>query len=118
MVLELSKESDNQIKFGGLYSNKQRDFSENFYSQIQQIENRLNPDYFNFGEIRNESELERFFSPLNSGVVNTPESTGSGRFGFGNVFSDLTQLRNSYEGEEVITAGYVMGVYNLSPNLS
>ena len=115
VVLELSKENDNQIKFGGLYSNKQRDFSENFYSLIQQIENRLNPDYFNFGEIQNESELERFFDPSNAGVVNTPESTGTGRFGFGNVYTDLTQLRNSYEGEEVITAGYVMGVYNLSP---
>ena len=117
IVLELSKENDNQLKFGGLYSNKQRDFSEDFFSQIQQIRNQLNPDYFNFGQIQDESEFERFFDPSNSGVVNTPESNGTGRYGFGNVYTDLTQSRNSYEGEEVITAGYVMGVFNVSPTL-
>ncbi len=114
VTVELSKENDNQLKFGGFYSNKQREFTEYFYSLIQQIENSLNPDYFNFGEITNDSELERFFSPTNAGVVNNPESTGTGRYGFGNIYTDLSQLKNSYDGEEIITAGYIMGVYNLS----
>jgi TonB-dependent receptor len=113
VTFDLIKDKSHQLKLGGLYSDKQRDFSEFFYSQIQVPTNSFNPSYLTFGSAA--GDFNSYFQPDNSGGVDTPESNGTGSFGFGNVFTDLTFPKNNYEGSEEISAAYLMGVFDLSP---
>jgi len=113
--IPLSEEGTNEIKFGGSYSNKQREFNEYIYSYISIPKTSSNPAYTTFTEA--DGDLRSFFSLENSGVVNTPESTGSGIYGFGNFYRNQTQIKNSYTGEEEIISGYLMAVYGLTEKL-
>ena len=61
--------------------------------------------------------MKAIFRLIISGIVDTPEGTGTGRYGFGNVFTDLTFPQNNYDGEEIITSGYLMGVFELNPRV-
>ena len=116
-TLPLSKntENTNELKFGASYSNKQRDFNEYIYSYWQVPANRYNPSYVGFSEAA--GDFDKFFSLNNAGIVDTPESNATGGYGFGNFYSDQTIVANSYVGEEIITAGYLMAIYNVSPSL-
>ncbi len=111
------EETDNLIKFGGSYSNKQRDFREDFISLVGQSQNRLNPNFTTFSEAGEDGDVSNFFDLSNFGIVNTPESTGTGAFGAGNFYSDQTRPGNIYVGEETIIGGYLMMSYNASERL-
>lgn len=116
--LPLPGEDNNELKFGFNYSNTQRDFNELIFTQVSQQTSSLNPSYISFGQIGQENTgFTDFFSTENAGVVNTPASNGINAYGFGNYYADRTQPRNSYTGESVITAGYLMGSYNVLPRL-
>ena len=115
LTFDLIKEKSHQLKLGGYYSNKDREFSEFFYSQTQVPNNAFNPSYLTFGEAA--GDFNSYFNVVNSGTVDSPESNGTGRYGFGNVFTDLTFPKNNYTGEENITAGYLMGIFDLSAKL-
>lgn len=112
---DLVENKTHQLKFGGFHSNKQREFSEYFYSQIQVPNNAFNPSYLTFGEAS--GDFNSYFHVNNSGVVDNPESNGTGSYGFGNVFTDFSFPRNNYDGEEIVTAGYLMGVFDLTSRL-
>ncbi len=112
-----TEETDNLIKFGGAYSNKQRDFREDFISLVGQSEDRLNPDYVTFREAGEDGDISDFFDSSNFGIVNTPESAGTGLFGTGNFYSDQTRPGNIYTGEETIIGGYAMISYSVLENL-
>lgn len=115
IIIPLSKEqSDNQLKFGGYYSNKQRDFSEDFISLVSQRQNAFNPNFVTLSEAGEDGDVSDFFDLSNFGTVNTPESTGRNRYGFGNYYSDQTFSGNIYTGEELIWATYLMGAYNIA----
>jgi TonB-dependent receptor len=115
ITFDLIKDKEHKIKLGGFFSDKDREFSEFFYSQIQVPNNAFNPSYLTFGNAA--GDFDSYFHPDNSGVVDAPESNGTGGFGFGNVFTDLTFPKNNYLGSEKITAGYLMGVFDLSSKL-
>ena len=109
------KDKGHKIKLGGYFSDKDREFSEFFYSQIQVPNNVFNPSYLTFGNAA--GDFDSYFHPDNSGVVDDPESNGTGSYGFGNVFTDLTFPKNNYVGTETITAGYLMGVFEVSQKM-
>lgn len=112
--IPITENSDNELKFGVNYSNKERDFSEDFISLIGQTENFLNPGFLTFSEAGEDGNISDFFDLSNFGVVNTPESTGSGRYGFGNYYIDQTFSGNLYSGKEIIMAAYAMTAYNIT----
>ena len=112
-----AEQSDNMIKFGGAYSNKRRDFREDFISLVGQSEDRLNPDYITFREAGQDDDISDFFDLANFGIVNTPESTGSGLYGAGNFYADQTRPGNIYTGEETILGGYAMVSYSVLKKL-
>ncbi|MDF9794754.1 TonB-dependent receptor [Catalinimonas alkaloidigena] len=118
ITIPLSQEqSDNQLKFGGYYSNKQRDFREDFVSIVSQNQNLYNPDFTTFSEAGEDDDISDFFALNNFGLVNTPESTGTGFYGFGNYYADQTFSGNIYEGTEEIWATYLMAAYNVTNSL-
>ncbi|MEQ9439944.1 MAG: TonB-dependent receptor [Cyclobacteriaceae bacterium] len=118
ITLPLSQEqSDNLIKLGGYYSSKQRNFGEDFVSLISQRENAMNPDFTTISEAGEDGDVSDFFALPNFGIVNTPESTGTGMYGFGNYYADQTFSGNIYEGSEEIWATYLMAAYNLTESL-
>ncbi|MEM9674274.1 MAG: carboxypeptidase-like regulatory domain-containing protein [Bacteroidota bacterium] len=112
-----AEQTDNLIKFGGSYSNRQRDFREDFISLVGRTQNRFNPDFVTFSEAGEGGDISDFFALPNFGQVNTPESTGTGFFGFGNFFADQTRPGNIYTGEELIVGGYAMISYNVAERL-
>jgi len=115
ITIPLTKDqSDNQLKLGGYYSNKQRDFREDFVSIVSQNQNIYNPDFVTFSEAGEDDDVSDFFALNNFGLVNTPESTGTGFYGFGNYYADQTFSGNIYEGTEKIWATYLMVAYNIS----
>ncbi|WPP53159.1 TonB-dependent receptor [Catalinimonas niigatensis] len=118
ITIPLTKEqTDNQLKFGGYYSNKQRNFNEDFISLVAQRESGINPDFVTITEAGEDGDVTDFFALENFGTVNTPESTGSGLYGFGNYYADQTFSGNIYEGTEAIWATYLMAAYNVTKNL-
>ncbi|QCK13783.1 TonB-dependent receptor [Mangrovivirga cuniculi] len=106
---------DHSIKFGGWYSSKDRDYQEFFYSQVQVPNSQYNTSYLSFSEAA--GDLDAFFSNDNAGVVDSPESNGTDRYGFGNFYSDQSRLQNFYNGNETILAGYGMAEINVTDKL-
>ncbi|NMM47128.1 TonB-dependent receptor [Marinigracilibium pacificum] len=109
---KLLKDAEHTLKFGGWYSTKERDYEEFFYSQVQVPVNQYNPSYVTFSEAA--GDFDRFFSDANSGIVDTPTSNGTGRYGFGNFYQDLSRLQNFYSGNETIIAGYAMADFRVT----
>lgn len=86
------------IKVGANYLFTDRDFNESRYEYQQGTGsgfNRFAPDF------------EAFFN--NVGVVDTSSIS----YIYGNVIQDATVLRNSYTAEKTISAGYVMGTFQV-----
>lgn len=111
------EQSDNQLKLGGGYSNKQRDFREDFISLVSQSKNQLNPDFTTFVEAGENNDLSDFFALSNFGIVNAPETNGTNLYGAGNYYSDQTRPGNIYTGEEIIASAYAMASYNVFAKL-
>ncbi len=110
---------DDIIKFGVNYSNKQRAFSEFLYGHHREpatYQPGVNDDYVSFTAAS--GDFGRYFSPANYGLVNggiPGENTLTGRleYGFGTLISNQSVKANNYHGEEIISAAYVMGIYNI-----
>ncbi len=83
----------NKVKFGGLFSKKDRDFGEKRYSvQKKNAENYA-------------GDAEFYFSDANGGVI---EKDALDRNVIGNYIVDDTRASNSYTGSEQVAAGYAM----------
>ncbi len=107
-------EDRHQIKTGLFYSNKERDFNELIFSQNQVLKEGLNPSYVSFAEAA--GNFAAFFDVSNSGFIDSPETNGTSVWGNGNIYRNATNPANAYTGEEIIVAGYAMGVFELSSN--
>jgi hypothetical protein len=101
---------NNSIKVGFDYSEKNRTFSEYIYSFNATDRKSYNhPDYVTFSEAN--GDLNAFFASDNKAVMGTFQQGTSTVYGFGNIYSDQTQVKNSYTGHENIWGAYLMGVF-------
>ncbi|BDD07867.1 outer membrane protein [Fulvitalea axinellae] len=104
-------------KFGGAYSKKEREFTENLYSMVEvppSIGGVANDSYLRFGDVG--EDFGRFFSTNNSGLLGVSiNGDGESVYLMGNIYSDLSSDQNTYTGEETIVAGYGMGVFEFGP---
>ncbi len=108
--IEVPVFNDNTIKFGGLYQNKTRFFQESRYQvevQTQFFEEYISPADAN-------GRYDIFFSEQNTGILGFQDN---GRPIYGNTYTDQSEEDNTYDGEEQIIAGYLMGVFKLTDNL-
>ncbi len=121
ITLPITQNPENVIKAGFAYSDKQRTFNESQLGLFREpipLQPGLNDNVVSFTEAA--GNLPAYFSLSNYGVVGGPginESNGRTEFGIGQYYSDQTVLGNSYTGDEIITAGYLMGVYKLTEKL-
>ncbi|GAB4340649.1 MAG: TonB-dependent receptor [Flammeovirgaceae bacterium] len=109
-TLPIGSNPNNKIKFGGLFSRKNREFEE-FRYQLFEPRNGVYDEYLAFSEA--DGNLDAFFSPENTAVVGQNAS----RYIIGNIYSNQTLPQNSYEGFEQVIAFYTMGVYNFTEKL-
>jgi TonB-dependent receptor len=79
------------IKFGGLFSQKDRRFRERRFE-------------FHQSTVRYDGDPVSFFAPQNVGVV----SNSNGFYRFGNYIVDASQSANNYDGGQEISAGFGM----------
>lgn len=106
---------NNEIKIGGLYSDKNREFNEYDYSfNSTDLKGYHHPDHLLFADAN--GDLDAFFSLDNRGNMGLKEPGGDS-YGFGNIYTDQTQIGNFYTGNETIGAGYILGVFDLSTKL-
>ncbi len=96
-----SKSNANKIKFGGLYSSKERDFFERIYTLF----NRLGNNYM--------GDPDAYFGDGNIGIIN--DEPGNNQIGLYVV--EQSRLQNSYTGETNIWAGYGMLTLQVLDNL-
>ena len=121
VTVPITQNPENQIKVGLAYSDKQRTFDESQLGLFREpipLQPGLNDNVVSFTEAA--GNLPAYFSLSNYSVVGGPginESNGRTEFGIGQYYSDQTVLGNSYTGDEIITAGYVMGVYKVLEKL-
>jgi len=107
---ELPVFEESTIKFGGLFQNKQRDFTENRFQaeiQTQDFEAYTSPEEAN-------GDFDLFFGEDNTGIIDY-RTTGIPIYG--NSYVDQSNANNTYEGTEQVMAGYVMGVFPLTEKL-
>jgi outer membrane receptor for ferrienterochelin and colicin len=97
------------LKTGGYFQYKDRVFDEFRY----QLENNgTNPslsEFLSFSEAS--GDFGRFFSPDNTGFLGLDSN---GRPILGLTYRNQTRPENSYSGHEIVSAAYVMGVYELT----
>lgn len=111
-TLPYSDDSENIVKVGFSYSDKDRAFTESLYGHFKEpIKQQpgVNDNYISFTEAN--GDFDAYFSQNNYGVVSGPavnQLNGRTEYGIGNYYSDQTVLGNSYTGEERISAFYVM----------
>lgn len=84
---------ESKLKVGGAYLKKDRTFRERRFE-------------FRQDAIRYDGDSQNFFSAENTGIL---ESQSTDRFfRFGNYVQDATQLSSNYDGDEKISAAYLM----------
>ena len=121
VTLPITQDPENQLKAGFSYSDKQREFDEWQYGLFREPIPRqpgLNDNVVSFTQAA--GNLPSYFSLSNFGVVGGPgvnQINGRTEYGIGQYYSDQTVLGNSYTGDEIITAGYLMAVFKLTPKL-
>lgn len=112
ITIPVTKKKQNKIKFGGLAYRKQRTFTEDI---IQMDEGSGNPP---FGPRRYNNNPDLYFSYDNIGLIlDTAKANGDSVFILGIYPTDVTDEDFSYNGHENITAGYVMGMFDILPVL-
>ncbi len=97
-----SKNSSNKIKLGGLFSDKERRFTETIY-QYERNKGEAyngNPDYY--------------FGPQNIGIIGVDDR---GQNIIGNYIYNQTKHQNNYMGTTRIEAYYAMVTFNFTPKL-
>ena len=103
--LPITVKKGNKLKFGGLYSSKQRDFFE-YRFKVRQGSAATPWD-------ANNPDWDAFFSNDNFGIDYTDPNSPKAR----NYYINDSKERNIYSGEENIAAGYGMIVYQLFADL-
>lgn len=91
----------NKIKFGGLYTATDRNFTESIYNVLRSQ-----------GEVY-AGDPDAYFGPTNTGVVETTPTRNT----IGLYIVDDTQAANNYIGETSVWATYGMLTYQLTPAL-
>jgi TonB-dependent receptor len=111
-----NEKSTNAIKFGGLYSNMTREFSE--YQFAHQRHGGVPSSLF-FNNYQ--GDFEGFFDYNNMGVIDTsyfdqyPDSVR--RYEIGYHYVNQVNNKNFYTGEQNIVSAYLMGIYDVLPRL-
>lgn len=90
----------NKIKVGGFYSTKDRFFRDNVY----QVQLGNSEDY--------QGDADAFFGDDNSGIIGYDENRDRYTIGLYTLPFEKPTRENSYNGQEVIGAGYAMFVYD------
>lgn len=103
-----------ELKWGGYFWSKDRDFTERYYDIPLTNSNFTNPSFQTFTDANGDFDL--FFGEQNMGFTDTPESNGTNLYGYGNIYREMTIPSNQYIGNETIIAGYLMGSYNITNN--
>lgn len=108
--------STNAIKFGGLYSNMTREFSE--YQFAHQRHGGVPSDIY----LNNyQDDFKGFFDYDNFGVIDTtyfePYPDSVKRYEIGYHYVNQINNKNFYNGDQSIAAAYLMGIYNVLPRL-
>jgi len=96
------KSRANKIKFGALYSEKERSFVEDVF--------QLNND--GDGVTPYTGNALDYFGADNSGITGVNPDNGRNLVGLFPIYQANTSLENSYDGTERVIAGYGMGVYD------
>lgn len=105
--------SSNQIKFGGLYSSMERDFSEYFY----EILNTGLPAERSFSAYK--GDFAAAFDYSNFGIIDTlTDANGTvTRYQNGYFYLDRTTSNSFYTGSQDVLAAYLMTIFNITPKL-
>lgn len=96
-----NKGKGNKLKFGGLYSKKDREFNEQIYS------------VFNFFGETYAGDPNFYFGDENIGIIGTDNSVNT----IGLYIVDETQINNNYSGSTEIWAGYGMLTFQINERL-
>ena len=80
------------LKFGTYYSYKDREYRERVFKFINQDRNSY------------EGDAEAYFSDDNTGIIDSV----NGRYVFGNYVTESSELRSNYNGDQTITALFMM----------
>lgn len=120
LTLPFGKHNLSKLKFGGLWSTKDRTFNEFRYQIL-----RESPFFFAGELLASQSfsdvtgNIDHYLGDDNIGIVDIIEDTGTPepRYIIGNRNFDVSVPRNSYVGSEEILAGYGMISVALSKSL-
>jgi len=107
--LTLPLRKSDKLKFGGIFTKTDREFSEDRFQLNVAGANGSSPDYLSIAEAN--GDWESFFSPENAGVVGEGTPT---RWATGNFYNDNTLDNNRYTGFTQIWAVYAMYVWQMS----
>ncbi|MDX1940341.1 MAG: TonB-dependent receptor [Saprospiraceae bacterium] len=105
--------SSNQIKFGGLYSTMDRDFTEYFY----EILNTGLPSDQSFSTYK--GDFAAAFDYSNFGIIDTLRNANGDitRYQNGYFYLDRTTPNSFYTGSQDVFAAYLMTILNVTPKL-
>jgi hypothetical protein len=105
--IPLKLKQGGEIKFGGNYTYTDRQYNETRY-QYQQV-----------GNVSYNGNITNYLSPTNLGIKDSTfvPSRQEYRYTFGLALIDGTLDVNSYEAEQTVAAGYLMGVIPVSARL-
>ena len=101
ITIPLGINTGNKVKFGGLYTKKERDFFENRY----QVEEHVGFTTLYAGD------PDVYLAPDNYGLIG---ENNNGGFTIANYIVDRTEDKNTYFGTDEVTAFYGMLTYNLT----
>ncbi len=101
----------NKISFktGGYFQYKDRDFDEYRFQLENNGTNASFAEFLSFSEAS--GDFNRFFSPENTGFIGTDSD---GRPILGLTYRNQTRPENSYTGKEIVSAAYLMGIFDLT----
>jgi hypothetical protein len=100
------------VKSGGFFTKKDRNFNE-FRYQLENIgTDPTNSEFLSFREAS--GDFNNYFSRNNTGILGRDEN---GDLILGLTYRDQTRPENSYTGTEQVTAGYLMGVWDITDKL-
>ena len=110
--INFSKNSDNKgkIKFGGLYSDMERDFEEYRY----QLNNSGVAPKLNFSSFN--GDIQSFLRPEHFGIIDTVFNADGGVQRYVTGYHHVNQInaRNFYTGASTISSLYVMAEHNIT----
>ena len=97
------------VKTGGYFQYKDRVFDEYRYQLENNGTDGSFAEFLSFSEAS--GDFNRYFSPENIGVLGQDANGGTI---MGLTYRDQTRPENSYTGQEIVSAAYLMGVFDLT----